>query len=261
MIRVAVAGALGRMGQIASAELQEAEGIEYVGGLIRRGASPVGTRPSTGATLPVAPLRTGSVEGSPEALLYDDIEKLFAEAKPDVMLDLTTQPSTVEISLSALRHGVRPVIGATGWSDFDREALARETQEHGLGAMLVPNFSIGAALMLRFASEAARFFPSVEIIEMHHDQKKDKPSGTASLTAQRIGRDVPIHSVRLRGLVAHQEVLFGGEGEVLTIRHDCLSREAFVAGMLAAVRSVMTLDRLVIGLEQVLGGMEPAPSA
>jgi 4-hydroxy-tetrahydrodipicolinate reductase len=115
--------------------------------------------------------------------------------------------------------------------------------------------------MQRFASEAARFFPSVEIVELHHDQKKDKPSGTALLTAERIGREVPIHSVRMRGLVAHQEVLFGGDGELLTIRHDCFSRDAFVAGMLAAVRAVMALDGLVIGLEHVIGGMEAAPSA
>ncbi|HEY9086477.1 MAG TPA: 4-hydroxy-tetrahydrodipicolinate reductase [Candidatus Tyrphobacter sp.] len=243
MIRVAVAGALGRMGQVACAALREAEGIEYVGGLIRQGA--------TGSS---------AVDGSAEPLLYHDLEKLFAEATPDVLLDLTTQPSTVEISLSALRHGVRPVIGATGWSDFDREALAREAGERKLGAMLIPNFSVGAALMLRFAGEAARFFPSIEIVEMHHDQKKDKPSGTAMLTAERIARDVPIHSIRLRGLGAHHEVLFGGDGEILTIRHDCLSREAYVPGMLLAVRAVMSLDALAIGLDRILGEAEAGPS-
>lgn len=240
MIRVAVAGALGRMGTVARAALREADGIDYVGGLARE-----------------------RIEGD---ILYDDLAALIAGTKPDVLLDLTTYPSTVEISRAALRAGVRPVIGATGWSDFDRAALAREAEEHGVGAILVPNFSLGAALMMRFAAEAARHFPTIEIVELHHDRKKDKPSGTALLTAERIAAagyeaEIPIHSVRLRGLVAHHEVLLGNDGEVLTIRHDALSREAFVAGMLAAVRGVMRLDRLVVGIDAVLEGAKEPPSA
>lgn len=232
-IRVAVAGALGRMGSVARTALEGADDIEYVGGLVR-------ALPADAATN-----------------LYVDLTALLEQAKPDVLLDLTTYPSSVEISLGALRRGVRPVIGATGWSDFDRTVLARESDEHHVGAMLVPNFSLGAALMIRFAAEAARFFPTVEIVELHHDDKKDKPSGTSQLTAERIaasGYDasVPIHSVRLRGLVAHQEVLLGGAGETLTIRHDSLSREAFVGGMLAAVRGVMQLDHLVVGIDSIL---------
>ncbi|HUY40164.1 MAG TPA: 4-hydroxy-tetrahydrodipicolinate reductase [Candidatus Dormibacteraeota bacterium] len=240
MIRVAVAGALGRMGTVARAALREADGIDYAGGLARE-----------------------RIEGD---ILYDDLAALIAETKPDVLLDLTTYPSTVEISRAAIRAGVRPVIGATGWSDFDRAALAREAEEHGVGAILVPNFSLGAALMMRFAAEAARHFPTIEIVELHHDRKKDKPSGTALLTAERIAAagyeaEIPIHSVRLRGLVAHHEVLLGSDGEVLTIRHDTLSREAFVAGMLAAVRGVMRLDRLVVGIDAVLEGAKEPPSA
>jgi 4-hydroxy-tetrahydrodipicolinate reductase len=240
MMRVAVAGALGRMGTVARAALQEADGIDYAGGLVRE-----------------------RVEGD---ILYDDLTALIAETKPDVLLDLTTYPSTVEISRAAIRAGVRPVIGATGWSDFDRAALAREAEEHGVGAILVANFSLGAALMMRFAAEAARHFPTIEIVELHHDRKKDKPSGTALLTAERIAAagyeaEIPIHSVRLRGLVAHHEVLLGNDGEVLTIRHDTLSREAFVAGMLAAVRGVMRLDRLVVGIDAVLEGAKEPPSA
>jgi 4-hydroxy-tetrahydrodipicolinate reductase len=123
--------------------------------------------------------------------------------------------------------------------------------------MLVPNFSIGAVLMMRFAEQAARFFPTVEIVELHHDKKLDKPSGTAKLTAEKIvaagfPNDVPIHSVRLRGLVAHQEVLFGTDGETLTIRHDSMSRESFVPGILAAIRAVMQIEGLVIGLDSLL---------
>lgn len=218
------------MGGVARSAVGGTDDIEYAGGLVR--------------TLPA--------EASPD--LYDDLAALLEQCKPDVLLDLTTYPSSVEISMGALRHGVRPVIGATGWSDFDRTALARESHEHHVGAMLVPNFSLGAALMVRFAAEAARFFPTAEIVELHHDGKKDKPSGTSQLTADRIaasGYDasVPIHSVRLRGLVAHQEVLFGGAGETLTIRHDSLSRDAFAGGMLAAIRAVMELDHLVIGMD------------
>jgi len=120
--------------------------------------------------------------------------------------------------------------------------------------MLVPNFSIGAILMMRFAEEAAKFFPSVEIVELHHHQKKDAPSGTAKLTAERIAagggpEETPIHSVRMRGLVAHQEVLFGSEGELLTIRHDSFSRDSFAPGMLAAAHAVMTVNGLQVGLD------------
>lgn len=203
-------------------------------------------------------------EGAQERL-YDDLAALIASEKPDVLLDLTTYPATVEISLGALRSGVRAVVGATGWSDFDRDTLAREARERSLGALLVPNFSLGAALMLRFAAQAAAFFPTAEIVELHHDAKRDKPSGTSQLTARRIAAagfegEIPIHSVRLRGLVAHQEVLFGGEGETLTIRHDSLSRTSFDAGMLAAIRGVMTLDHLVVGIDGLLAA-EPRPSA
>jgi 4-hydroxy-tetrahydrodipicolinate reductase len=243
VIRVAVAGALGRMGTVARAALQDAEGIEYVGGLVR--------------ALPDDEVARGA--------LFDDLEKMIEERKPDALLDLTTSPASAEISMRSLRQGVRPVIGASGWSDFDRRALEREARERQTGAMLVPNFSIGAALAMRFAGEAAKYFPTVEIVEMHHDKKKDRPSGTAIATAQRIAAsggfgDVPMHSVRLRGLMAHQVVLFGGEGEVLTIRHDCLSREAYAAGMVAAVRAVMELHELVVGLESIVVAVEAAPS-
>ena len=237
MIRVAVAGALGRMGRVACAALQDASksanpGVIYAGGFAR-------TR-------------------VPEERIVDNLDELFDYEKPDVLLDLTTHPGTVEISMSAITHGVRPVIGATGWTNDERAVLEQLASKRDLGAMLVPNFSIGAILMMRFAEQAARFFPSSEIIELHHDQKKDKPSGTARLTAERIASaqdhryDVPIHSVRLPGLVAHQEVLFGSTGEVLTIRHDSLSRESFAPGMLRAVEAVMHVRGLVVGLDSIL---------
>lgn len=225
------------MGTTARVALKRADGIEYAGGLARR--------------------------ADPAEGVFDDVDTLCAERAPDVLLDWTTYPSSVDISMRALRNGVRPVVGATGWSDFDRQALEREASERRIGAMLVPNFSLGAALMVGFASHAARFFPSVEIVELHHDRKKDKPSGTALLTAERIaatGRftTVPTHSVRLRGLVAHQEVLFGDEGELLTVRHDCFSRAAYVSGMIAAVRRVVALTSLAVGLDAVLESAEPS---
>ncbi|HEX8806914.1 MAG TPA: 4-hydroxy-tetrahydrodipicolinate reductase, partial [Candidatus Aquilonibacter sp.] len=190
----------------------------------------------------------------PDEHVVTDFDALLRNGQPDVLLDLSTYPASVQISTNALLHGVRPVIGASGWTAADREALDAIARERSLGAILVPNFSIGAILMMRFAEEAAKFFPSVEIIELHHEGKKDAPSGTAKRTAERIAKgggpaNVPIHSVRMRGLVAHQEVLFGTDGELLTIRHDSLSRESFVPGMLAAIRKVMTVSGLQVGLD------------
>lgn len=174
------------------------------------------------------------------------------------MLDLTTQPATFEIATAAVGRGVATVVGASGWTDEQRTSLKAVAEERGVGALIVPNFSLGAVLMMRFAQEAARYLPDAEIVELHHAAKKDKPSGTARETAARIerggGRAVPIHSVRLDGLLAHQEVLFGGPGELLTIRHDSLTRESFVAGMLAAVRAVKTMRGLSIGLDAIVAG-------
>lgn len=227
MLRVAVAGALGRMGRVACNALEQSADVTYAGGLARSRV--------------------------PGERIFDDVGELLRAERPDVLLDLTTHPDSVRISMEALAHGVRPVIGATNWSNDERDALDRMARERDLGAMLVPNFSIGAVLMMEFARSAARYFPSVEIVELHHDKKIDAPSGTAKLTAQRIAEgggpaQVPIHSVRMRGLLAHQEVLFGTDGELLTIRHDSFSRESYVPGMLAAVKHVMTVRGLQVGL-------------
>lgn len=193
-----------------------------------------------------------------EALLYDDL-LTFLGAGLDVVIDFTVYPDSLSIAREAVMAGVSPVIGATGWPDEDVISFQDQCDEAEIGAMLVPNFSPGAVLMMKFAEEAAKVFPSVEIIEMHHDQKRDKPSGTAALTAKRIEaaggrRPVPIHSVRLPGLVAHQSVLFGGSGETLEIRHDSLARESFAAGILLATRHVRSLKGLEIGLDAALGG-------
>ncbi len=191
----------------------------------------------------------------PELDVLDSLDAVLAR-KPDVILDLTTQPASYEISLAAVERGCCVVIGASGWSDEQRDALRTIAEDRGVGAILVPNFSLGAMLMMRFAQEAARFFPDAEIVELHHAAKKDKPSGTARELEARIervtGAAPAIHSVRLTGLLAHHEVLFGGPGELLTIRHDSFTRESFVAGMLAAVRAAVQRRGLTIGLESIL---------
>ena len=162
-----------------------------------------------------------------------------------------TRPDVVEATVGAcLGARVPCVIGTTG---FDTTAVDRPARELGVPCFFAPNFAVGAVLMMRFAEEAARFFPRAEIVELHHDTKLDAPSGTARATAERLPGDPTIHSVRLPGLVAHQEVLLGGAGELLTIRHDTFSREAFVPGVLLALDGLGTLPPgLTVGLESLL---------
>jgi len=241
--RVAVAGALGRMGRTVCAAVSNADDLELVGGFDQ-----------TDAGRPLA-----EVVGLPRdgGLIYDDLATFYDRTKPEVVVDFTTHPATVAVAREAVLRGISPVIGATGRTAGEEAELVVLCRKHGVGGALVPNFAIGAVLMMRFSEEAARYFPTVEVIELHHDGKKDAPSGTARLTARRIetavGRgEVPIHSVRLRGLVAHQEVLFGGEGEVLTIRHDSMSRDSFMTGVLLAVRAVRHRHELVIGLDGLM---------
>jgi 4-hydroxy-tetrahydrodipicolinate reductase len=168
----------------------------------------------------------------------------------EAMIDFTT-PDSVEANVgAALERGVPCVIGTSSFDEGKIDALARE---RGLACFHAPNFALGAVLMMRFAEEAARHMPRAEIIELHNEAKKDAPSGTAKATARLIGGDPIIHSVRLPGLVAHQEVLFGGDGQLLTIRHDTLSREAFVPGVLLALERLDTLPPgLTVGLDTLL---------
>jgi len=220
MIRVAVAGAAGRMGATVCQAVDEAPGM----------------------------VLTGRADPALDTTLADVL------GETEVVVDFTT-PSTAQANaLECLAAGVHVVIGTTG---FDPEPLRAAAAQSAGNVLIAPNFAIGAVLMMRFAAEAARHFPKAEIIELHHDRKLDAPSGTAARTAQLMGDamegEIPIHSVRLPGLVAHQEVIFGGEGETLTIRHDSLSRESFMPGVLVAIRAVPTLpEPVVIGLEHVL---------
>jgi 4-hydroxy-tetrahydrodipicolinate reductase len=191
--------------------------------------------------------RVGSVLAPAlEAAGHELVELGEAEA----MVDFTA-PEVVEANVrAALEHDVPCVVGTSGW---DPQALGVLASERGLPLLVVPNFAIGAVLMLRLAAEASRYLPRVEIVELHGEAKKDAPSGTAKATAELLPGDPPIHSVRLPGLVAHQEVLLGGKGQLLTIRHDAFSREAYLPGVLLALERLRDLPPgLTVGLEQLL---------
>ena len=206
----------------------------------------------------------------------DDLGAAIARETPEVAVDFTTPDAVFGIVETVMRRGVHAVIGTSGLQTGQLERLDALAREHGVGCLFAPNFALGAVLMMRFAEEAARHYPSCEIIERHHEHKLDAPSGTARATAERIaaarteapaaanetenapgargGRidDIAVHSVRLPGSVAHQEVWFGGPGETLVIRHDTIDREVFVPGVLLAVRKIGAHAGLVHGLEPLL---------
>jgi 4-hydroxy-tetrahydrodipicolinate reductase len=167
----------------------------------------------------------------------------------EAMVDFTAPEAVLDNVKEALAAGVPCVVGTTGW---DAATVDETARERGLAVLYAPNFAIGAVLMMRLAEEARRFLPRAEIVELHGEQKKDAPSGTAKATAERLG-GAEIHSVRLPGLVAHQEVLLGGDGQLLTIRHDAFSREAYVPGVLLALERLPDLPPgLTVGLETLL---------
>ena len=171
----------------------------------------------------------------------------------DAAVDFTAPDAVLGNMRQALAAGVPCVVGTTGLTDGELAEIDALARERGLPCFVAPNFAIGAVLMMRFAEEAARSMPSAEIVELHHETKLDAPSGTAKATAARMGGSVPIHSVRLPGLVAHQEVILGAPGQFLTIRHDTTSREAFVPGVLLALERLHGLPAgLTLGLEAIL---------
>lgn len=176
--------------------------------------------------------------------------ELVALTAAEAMVDFTAPDAALANVLAALDAGVPCVVGTTGW---DTDAADTPARDAGLAVLYAPNFAIGAVLMMRFAAEAVRLLPHAEIVELHAETKLDAPSGTAKATAEAMGGDVPIHSVRLPGLVAHQEVLLGGLGQTLTIRHDTTSREAFAPGVLLALERLSTLPPgLTVGLDKLL---------
>lgn len=199
----------------------------------------------------------------------DDLGRGIDEHQPDVVVDFTVPAAVFTNTMTIIEHGARPVIGTTGLGEEQLDKVRRALEERSMGGIVAPNFSLGALLMMKMASEAAVHFEACEIIEQHHPRKLDAPSGTALLTADLVsrretrsgdsGRDDPsrgglhqgirVHSVRLPGRMAHQEVIFGGPGETLTLRHDAISRECFVPGILLAIRRVGDVDGLEVGLK------------
>lgn len=191
--------------------------------------------------------KVGTVLGPAlEAAGHELVDLNDAEA----MVDFTSPQVVVDNIKRALDVGVPCVVGTSGW---DTDEIAAKATEAGFPVFYAPNFALGAVLMMRFAAEAAKHLPRAEIVELHHETKLDAPSGTAKATAEAMGGDVPIHSVRLPGIVAHQEVLLSEPGELLTIRHDAFSREAYVPGVLLALERLPTLPPgLTQGLDALL---------
>lgn len=206
----------------------------------------------------------------------DDLAADIKNSKADVVVDFTTADVALKNAQIIIAARAHPVIGTTGLLAEQVKTLQAECQKLKLGGIIAPNFSLGAVLLMKHAQEIAKYFPHVEIIEMHHDGKLDSPSGTALYTAEMIAKarqhtpaakqmretipggrgathhNIPIHAVRLPGLVAHEQVIFGGTGETLTLKHDSIDRQSFMPGVCLACKKVPTLDKLVYGLENIL---------
>ncbi|MFZ5633923.1 MAG: 4-hydroxy-tetrahydrodipicolinate reductase [Bacillota bacterium] len=264
MIKVVVSGAAGRMGREISRAIWHAEDTELVGAV-----DPYAEGTDMGILM-----ETGEVG----IAVRSGLKRTLDDLRPDVMVDFSTPESVYKNICAALERRVRPVVGTTGMSSSQLDDLREMASRFKVGCIVAPNFAIGAVLMMKFASEACKYFPHVEIIELHHDRKIDAPSGTAVKTAELINQSrgsfrqchtaeieklvgargakfedgIRIHSVRLPGMMAHQEIIFGGLGQTLTIRHDSISRESFVPGVLLAVRKVMELSDMVYGLENIV---------
>ncbi len=185
--------------------------------------------------------------------VFADLSSALAATTADVVVDFTTPATGFANTKASLEAGAHAVVGTTGFTEDELEQLRQLAAGEGPNAIIAPNFAVGAVLMMRFAQMAAEHLPHAEIVELHHERKLDAPSGTAALTAERMPGHVPIHSVRLPGLVAHQEVLLGGLDETLTIRHDSLSRKSFMPGVVMAIRDVPTRSGLTVGMEPILG--------
>ena len=207
----------------------------------------------------------GAVEGADDMELVGradpelgvTLEAALADAKPDVVVDFTVPSTVFDNARTCLEHGTHVVVGTTGLAPGQVEELRAAAAGSRGNCLIVPNFAIGAVLMMQAAKLIAPHMPDCEIVELPHEAKLDAPSGTAKRTAELIaqaggGPEPPIHSVRLPGLVASQDVIFGGLGQTLSVRHDTISRESFMPGVLLAVRKVAEVDGLVVGLENVM---------
>lgn len=256
--KVLVAGFTGAMGQKAVNLVNSLDNFELVAGM-----SPTATNDPQKYNLPAG------------AKIYQSLAEI-PDLAADIWIDFTTPKAVYNNVKFALEHHISPVVGTTGMSDEQEVELIKISQKEKVGGLIAPNFGMSAVLLMKFAKEAAQYFPDAEIIEMHHADKKDAPSGTALATAKMIAENRPehetapdevetlenvrggdyqgikIHSVRLPGYIAHEQVLFGGPGEALTIRQDSFDRESFMGGVKVALEKVDQLDELVVGLENIL---------
>ena len=263
-LRIGVVGAYGRMGREVCKTVDAAPDMDLVLAIDKEG---VGTC-----------VRDFTSQHAPDISIKDRLsESIERVGEVDAIVDFTHPKVAAHHALVALKHGVSPIVGTSGLTVSDLTSMRSLSEEQGVAAAYIPNFAIGAVLMMKFAMEAAKHLPECEIIEMHHEKKADAPSGTATRTAELIasarlrrpdrGRtdmvriegvrggsvgETPIHSVRLPGLLAHQMVIFGGQGEVLTLRHDSMDRSSFMAGVLVALRAIKSKQGLIIGLENLL---------
>ena len=262
MTKVLVNGACGRMGRAVLKAVTDDAELTLVGAVDITGGADSGELAGTA--------KNG-------VLVETDLATALERLHPDVMIDFTRPDVVYANVLTALAHKVSPVVGTTGLSEEQKTAIKAAAEENDTPAFIAPNFAIGAVLMMLMSRQAAKYMPHVEIIELHHDNKLDAPSGTALQTAELIkearesmrqghpeekeklagarGAEVDgmrIHSVRLPGFVAHQEVIFGGLGQTLTIRHDSINRESFMPGVVLACKKVRNLAGLVVGLEKLL---------
>lgn len=262
-IRVVVTGVLGKMGrEIIKAVIADEE-LELVGAVdIKGNKEPISS---------ILDIELDNI------LLNNDLELVIQQTKPDVVVDFTNPQAVFNNAKTTLKNGITSVIGTTGLNEIELKQLEKMAEEKGVGIAIIPNFAIGAVLMMKFAQEAAKFFPDVEIIEMHHDQKMDAPSGTAIKTAEMINENrtfnvprnnreyekisgcrggeinrIHIHSVRLPGFIAHQEVIFGGLGESLKIRHDSFDRIGFMPGVVMVIKNMVKRKGLIYGMENLL---------
>ncbi|MGE3272628.1 MAG: 4-hydroxy-tetrahydrodipicolinate reductase [Chloroflexota bacterium] len=262
MIKVIVTGALGRMGRAMIAGLVTEPDIDLAGGVSPSAKEAYLDLPGGAGLIPIE----------------KDLTALIQRVRPDVMLDFTHPGVAMDNVRIALAHKVAPVVGTSGIKPNDLEEIERLSAEAGVATVVAPNFAIGAVLMMHFARVAAKFMAAAEIIELHHDGKVDAPSGTAVATARAMiearGEAFPdpqtttllldgarggveggihVHSVRLPGLVAHQEVILGGPGQILTLRHDSTSRDSFLPGVVLAIKEVSKRSGLVYGLDRLMG--------
>ncbi|GIP25625.1 4-hydroxy-tetrahydrodipicolinate reductase [Paenibacillus sp. J23TS9] len=262
-IKVAVAGAAGRMGKEVVKLVLEDASLQLVAAVNR---SQEGTDAGTLVGLPACGIK-----------LTSDLELALVETKPDVLVDFTTPQFAYPNTALAVSLGIRPVVGTTGFTPEQIEELDKQCQSKDIGGLIAPNFSIGAILMMKFAAQAAKYFPHLEIMEFHGDQKLDAPSGTAIKTAEMIAQNreeirqgnpkeeetidgarggyyngFRIHSVRLPGVFAQQEVIFGGFGQTLKIRHDSYERAGYMPGVKMAIEKVMSYTGMVYGFDHFI---------